>query len=175
MHQGSSRRPGLHRSSNDDRRCELRLPFPAFLKLLVECARGVVPAIHPASYRLVGDRDTEFGQQILDVTEAQRESKVQPNSLLDHLRRKPVATVADFRHPGGLWSRGQIRKAPRRDRAGETCRQTFLGFENDLRTRDSCFTPWCIFCNRLTSILEREQSSRQVLGKRYCKRRGGQH
>ena len=42
--------------------------------------------------------DPAFGEEIFDVTEAEREPQVEPNRLLNDLRREPVARVADFRH-----------------------------------------------------------------------------
>ncbi len=52
--------------------------------------------VHPAPYRLVGDSDAAFGEQILYISKAQGEPKVEPYRLLDDLRRKPVTTVTDF-------------------------------------------------------------------------------
>src|SRR5207245_518097 len=65
--------------------------------------------VGPATHGLVGHGDPAFGQQILDIAEAQGEPNIQPNRLLDDLRREAVAAVADFSHarwlPPGLRSR----------------------------------------------------------------------
>jgi hypothetical protein len=57
--------------------------------------------IHPPPDRLVRNHDPAFGEQIFDVTEAEREPQVEPNRLLNDLRREPVARVADFWVPSG--------------------------------------------------------------------------
>jgi hypothetical protein len=54
--------------------------------------------IDPSSHSLMGDCDAAFHQQILDVTEAQSESDIQPDRLLNDLGRKAVTGVADFGH-----------------------------------------------------------------------------
>ena len=48
---------------------------------------------------LVGDRDATLGEEILDITEAEREPMVQPDSMADNLGRKSVASVAGFHAP----------------------------------------------------------------------------
>ena len=52
------------------------------------------------------NNDAPFRQQIFHVSEAEAKLEVELGSLMDDLRRKPVATLNDFRHftwlPGGL-------------------------------------------------------------------------
>src|ERR1039458_8671705 len=55
--------------------------------------------IHPTPDCLVGHRHSTLREQIFDVAQAQREPEVEPNRLLNDLRREPVAGVADFPHP----------------------------------------------------------------------------
>lgn len=47
----------------------------------------------PQPNRFIGNGDSAFGQQILDVTQAQLESMVVPNGTTDDLWRKAVATI----------------------------------------------------------------------------------
>ena len=53
---------------------------------------------NPTTHSLVGDFEAALGQQILDVSEAQREAAIEPYGVLDDLRREPVATIADLLH-----------------------------------------------------------------------------
>ena len=53
--------------------------------------RAKLPA--PGANGLVADRNTSFGQQILDVSCAQVEAVIKPHGVLDELRREPVAFV----------------------------------------------------------------------------------
>jgi hypothetical protein len=48
---------------------------------------------HPAAHALVGDGEPALGQQFLDIAVAQRETQVEPHSVLDDNRRKAVAAV----------------------------------------------------------------------------------
>ena len=48
---------------------------------------------------LVGDRDATLGEQILDITEAEREPMVEADSMADNLGRKSVTSVAGFHSP----------------------------------------------------------------------------
>ena len=61
---------------------------------------------------------TAFAQQIFDVAKAEREPEIEPDRLVNDLRREPISGVADFRH--ALWLRR------RRDNASETspCRRS---------------------------------------------------
>ena len=52
--------------------------------------------VQPAPDGLVGDHDPAFRQQIFDVAEAQRESNIEPDRVLDDFGRKAIATIADF-------------------------------------------------------------------------------
>jgi hypothetical protein len=42
-----------------------------------------------AAGRLVGDIDTAFSEQLFDISETQREPEVEPDGVLDDLRREP--------------------------------------------------------------------------------------
>jgi hypothetical protein len=48
-------------------------------------------AEHRHSDRFVGDVDTAFGKQFFDVSEAQREAKIEPDGVLDDFRRETIA------------------------------------------------------------------------------------
>src|SRR5438094_939738 len=48
---------------------------------------------HPTSDRFVGDVDAAFGEQFLDISEAQGEAKIEPNSLLDDVGWKTIAGI----------------------------------------------------------------------------------
>jgi hypothetical protein len=47
----------------------------------------------PTSDRFVGDVDTALGQQFFDVSEAQRETTIEPDRVLDDLGWETVASV----------------------------------------------------------------------------------
>ena len=57
--------------------------------------------IHPASDCFVRNCNSALGEQILDVTKAKREPEIEPDRLVNDLRREPISGVADFRH--ALW------------------------------------------------------------------------
>ena len=57
--------------------------------------------IYPASECLVRNCNSALGEQILDVTIAKREPEIEPDRLVNDLRREPISGVADFRH--ALW------------------------------------------------------------------------
>src|SRR5450631_72180 len=63
---------------------------PAFAKIGRYLGSKVV---HPAAHRLIGNDDSAFGQQILNVTEAQSEPDIKPDRLLDNLGREAVAAI----------------------------------------------------------------------------------
>src|SRR5271166_3064893 len=65
---------------------------------------------HPTANGLVRRRHSALRQQILDVTQAERESEVEPYCLVNYLRREPVPAVADFVHPLRLPSHQRDRK-----------------------------------------------------------------
>ncbi len=48
----------------------------------------------PLADRFIRNGDTTFGQQLFDLTEAQREAVVQPDGMADYLRGKTVTLVA---------------------------------------------------------------------------------
>ena len=48
---------------------------------------------HPAPHRFIGDVDPTLGQQFLDVAVAQGEAEIQPDRVLDDLRREAMAVV----------------------------------------------------------------------------------
>ena len=52
--------------------------------------------IHPPPDGLERDHNPALGEQVFDIAEAEREPEVQPNRLVNDLRREPVARVADF-------------------------------------------------------------------------------
>jgi hypothetical protein len=54
---------------------------------------------HPSSNSFVGDVETAFGEQVLDVSQAECEAKIQPNGVLDHRRRKLMAGIGDRHAP----------------------------------------------------------------------------
>lgn len=58
--------------------------------------------VAPEADRFVGDEDAPPGQQIPDVPVAQIEAVIEPDGILDDLRRKSVALVLSSRvfHPG---------------------------------------------------------------------------
>src|SRR5208283_1507461 len=61
--------------------------------------------IYPASDCLVRNCNSALGEQILDVTKAKREPKIEPDRLVNDLRREPISGIADFRHALRLPSR----------------------------------------------------------------------
>src|SRR5271157_5747181 len=57
--------------------------------------------IHPASDCFVRNCNSALREQIFDVTKAEREPEIEPDRLVNDLRREPISGVADFRH--ALW------------------------------------------------------------------------
>src|SRR5208283_388132 len=57
--------------------------------------------IYPASDCFVRNCNPALGEQILDVTKAKREPEIEPDRLVNDLRREPISGVADFLH--ALW------------------------------------------------------------------------
>jgi hypothetical protein len=53
---------------------------------------------NPAPHRLVGDIQPALGEQILDITKAEGEAKIEPNRVPDDGRRELVARKRDRRH-----------------------------------------------------------------------------
>src|SRR4029077_576524 len=64
--------------------------------------------IHPAPNRFVRDRDSALRQQTCNVADAQGESKIQPDRLLNDCRREAITVVVDFRHSSGYRAAKQI-------------------------------------------------------------------
>jgi hypothetical protein len=54
--------------------------------------------IHPAPNGLVRNHNPALSQQVLHIAKAEREPKIQPDRLLDDLRREAISVVADFPH-----------------------------------------------------------------------------
>jgi hypothetical protein len=48
-----------------------------------------------ASDRLIADHDPEFGQELLDIPQTERETKIQPHRMADLVGRKTVALARD--------------------------------------------------------------------------------
>ena len=46
----------------------------------------------------MGDKDAALSEKIQDISEAQREAQVQPDSMLDHHWREPIAAIAERFH-----------------------------------------------------------------------------
>ena len=44
------------------------------------------------------DVDTTFGKQFFDISEAQREAKIEPDGMLDDFRRETIAGVRKRSH-----------------------------------------------------------------------------
>ena len=65
---------------------------------------------NPTTHGLVGDFEAALGQQILDVSEAQREAAIEPYGVLDDLGRESVATIRDQFHRWRLDYRRSTRK-----------------------------------------------------------------
>ena len=61
--------------------------------------------IHPSSDCLVRNCNSALREQILDVSKAEREPEIEPDCLVNDLRREPISGVADFRHALRLPSR----------------------------------------------------------------------
>jgi hypothetical protein len=57
---------------------------------------------NPAPNALVGNIEAAFGEKVLDITEAQRETAIQPNRVLDDGWRKSVTFVRNLAHPPRL-------------------------------------------------------------------------
>jgi hypothetical protein len=68
---------------------------PAFAKIGRDLGSKMV---HPAAHRLIGNHDSAFHQQILNVAEAKGEPDIKPDRLLDNLGREAVAAIADLGH-----------------------------------------------------------------------------
>jgi hypothetical protein len=78
--------------------------------------------IHPASDCFVRNCNSALGEQILDVAKAEGETEIEPDRLVNDLRRKPISGVADFHH--ALW----LPSRRRRDNALSTHAAVFNTF-----------------------------------------------
>ena len=54
--------------------------------------------VHPASDYFVGNCNSAVREPILDVTKAECEPEIEPDRLIDDLRREPISRVADLPH-----------------------------------------------------------------------------
>jgi hypothetical protein len=74
----------------------VQMPRVAELRLPPTGSGGVVrpELLTPATHGLVGHLDASLGQEILDVSETQRESVVEPHCVADDLRWEPMPAVA---------------------------------------------------------------------------------
>src|SRR5947209_7885289 len=76
--------------------------------------------VHPSANGFVRHRNPSLGQQVLDVTQAEGEPKIEPNRLANDLGREAIAGVSEFGHPYILIGFGKRRKLACRDKA-RTC------------------------------------------------------
>jgi hypothetical protein len=70
---------------------------PAFAQVRCDLRAKMV---RPAPNSFVGDHDTAFCKQIIDVAKAQGKPDIELDRLLDDFRREAVSGVADFAHRG---------------------------------------------------------------------------
>ena len=75
--------------------------------------------IHPAANGLVRDHNPTFRQQVFHVSKAKREPKIQPDRLLNDLRREAVAGIADFLHSFRYRATRPTASPKKRDNAAE--------------------------------------------------------
>jgi hypothetical protein len=59
---------------------------------------------HLTSYRFIGDVEPAFGEQFLHVAVAQGETEIEPDRVLDDLRRKAMAAIAEQSHAATVTS-----------------------------------------------------------------------
>ena len=71
----------------------------------------------------VPDRGAAFRQQILDVTQTEGESEVEPHCLVNDLGRETISAVADFLHALGYWAAESAASLKRRDNASMILRR----------------------------------------------------
>ena len=121
-------RPGVDRAPDEDHSAIdfqidlIQMPRGARLRTALSQTGGDrwPEVIDPASNALVGDRDPALGEQVFDVSKAQRKPDVKPDCLLNDLRREPITGVADFRHAPRLPRIQSTGKLPKRDNAPAT-------------------------------------------------------
>src|SRR5215472_9651219 len=82
----------------------------------ISCDRGS-DVFHPAAYRLIGNHDPAFSQQVLDIAEAEGEPGIGPDGLLDDHRWEAITSVPDLGHDGHLRPQITPRQAQQRDKA----------------------------------------------------------
>src|SRR6267142_7289616 len=95
--------PQVNQPAIDCAKCLIKMPGrmrlgPAPSK--ISCDRRS-EVFHPPAHRLVGDQDPAFGQQILDIAEAEGEPSIEPDGLLNDHGREAISDVADG-HDKGL-------------------------------------------------------------------------
>src|SRR3954452_23658292 len=73
---------------------------------------------HPAPDRFVGQVKPAFGKQLLNITVAEREAKIDPDCELDDLGRKAMAAVEERGHAVRIAQSGQPYR--RRDNARDS-------------------------------------------------------
>jgi hypothetical protein len=69
------------------------------------------------AHRFIGDHDPALGQQILDIAEAQGETGIEPNGLLDDHGREAIPRGSSSWSSLTLTARAHRRQAQRRDNA----------------------------------------------------------
>src|SRR5215472_12120436 len=78
---------------------------------------------YPSAHRFMGDVESSFGQQLLDIAVAQGEAEIEPNRVLDDLGREAMAAVAERSH-GEIRFTGGLDRLSRAD--GNALRQAYL-------------------------------------------------
>src|SRR5271165_942165 len=117
----------------------IEMPFVAELRSPTPDLVGVDPAefLRPRPHCLVADDDPARRQQIFDHPQAEGKSEIQPNGVLDDLRREPVAAIngvcrLDHQRPIANIRRNFVNlTVPRADRRSSAplwrCRQSTTG------------------------------------------------
>ncbi len=98
------RTPEIHVPSSDRYEHLIEMPLTVCLGSKRPQSLGVSwpETRHPAADRFVGDLNATFGQKIFGITQTQRESAVEPNGVLDDVRREVVILVTDQAHQSSL-------------------------------------------------------------------------
>src|SRR5271166_3559424 len=87
--------------------------------------------VHPTPNRLVRHRHSAFGQQILDVAQAEGEPEVEPYCLVNDFGRETIPGVADFLHSLRYWATSRTASPARRDNASRR-NQALRSYELEL-------------------------------------------
>src|SRR5208337_4539296 len=100
--------------------------------------------IHPTSDCLVRNCNSALREQILDVTKAEREPEIEPDRLVNDLRREPISGVADFRHalrlPSGRRRDNALPRAvSRKLRSDGPCRRSAGGLARGVARQPELF------------------------------------